>query len=647
MQMSDAPGSQPGLLQRLAEHGLNAPPATRYTIALALNVGAALVRIALDPIWGDRYPFAFYFLTTLVSGLYGGFGPAITGMGVSVVMTVIWVLPPLGQFSPRPAPLSALAAFVVIDIGLAWIAARFRDLLHERQQWTLAVDRQRAELRAITDITPVMLARCSRDLRYLYANRAYAEMVGTTPDHIVGQPIESIVGARGFATIRPHIEQVLRGEPVEYEDDVHFESTNKSHWLRVTFMPDRDLYGRVIGWVASMADITDRRRAEQREHELRQAAEEANRIKDEFLAIVSHELRNPLNVMLGYSELLSRTEDVARAPQLQRIVETIKRNAAAQSQLIRDLLDLSRLRGGKIELHQDCVSMAAVVQHAVDSARPDAGGKGVTITVREADHTAFVDGDAVRLEQVVWNLLSNSIKFTPPGGTISIRVRKAGTHVELEVSDTGRGINPAFLPHVFELFRQADAGLGRAQSGLGIGLAVVQQLVSLHHGSVRVHSEGQDQGAVFTVTLPLSPRSGSVPMSAPAEMPALDGLRVLIVDDSEDTTDMLADALTRSGAVVSTATNGHDALMLAAAERFDVVLSDLAMPMMDGFEFLRRLRELPRDRHATALALTGFGRAEDIDRVRAAGFAHHLTKPVDLDALLAILRSQALKRTPA
>jgi signal transduction histidine kinase/ActR/RegA family two-component response regulator len=430
-----------------------------------------------------------------------------------------------------------------------------------------------------------------------------------------------------------------------------------THWNKPYAPSERDL--RVLDIIARQAaDLIERKRAEEalraseaRERaraeeldELRQLAEDANRLKDEFLAIMSHELRNPLNVILGYSELLVRNEEITRNPQLQRMAETIKRNAIAQSKLIRDLLDLSRLRSGKLALNRENVSMLASVNNAIDTVRSEAAAKQIAIEIEAPDETLFVEGDPVRLEQIIWNLLNNSVKFTPAGGTISVRIGAENDQVVLTVEDTGQGIEASFLPHIFELFRQADASTSRAHSGMGIGLAVVKQLVDLHHGSIAVNSAGVGKGTTFTIKLPLSLEIR--PQLAPVMdlTTSLGKFAVLVVDDSEDTTEMLAQLLQMSGANVSSATSGDEALRIMAENEFDVVLSDISMPGMDGFEFLRNLRQLPGRADVPVLALTGFGRPEDIERVKREGFFSHVTKPFDIHALIEVLKNVTQKK---
>jgi signal transduction histidine kinase/ActR/RegA family two-component response regulator len=394
------------------------------------------------------------------------------------------------------------------------------------------------------------------------------------------------------------------------------------------------------------ADYLERKRVEEereqllsREHELRETAEEANRLKDEFLAIMSHELRNPLNVILGYAELLLRMDEIKSSANLHRMADAVKRNAVAQSKLIRDLLDLSRLRSGKLELNLETVSPVTSIENAIETVYADAKSKEITIAVAAPDDLMFVKADPVRLEQIIWNLLNNSVKFTPNGGRIELRLEEDRNHIVLKVTDNGQGIDSSFLPHIFEIFRQADSGTNRVQSGMGIGLAVVQQLVELHGGSVTAHSEGAGKGATFTIRLPRSVqgKSTSVP-AGELNRNTLQGMTVLVVDDSEDTTEMVRHLLEIGGADVSVATSGFNALKLASENEFDVVLSDISMPEMDGFEFLGKLRQLPGKENLPAIALTGFGRPEDVQRASREGFFAHLTKPFDIQTLASLLK---------
>lgn len=389
-------------------------------------------------------------------------------------------------------------------------------------------------------------------------------------------------------------------------------------------------------------------RAEAERERLLTSVQEANQLKDEFLATLSHELRNPLNVILGYSELLLRMREIEQSPRLVQMGEALRRNALSQSQLINDLLDLSRLQRGKISLNQETVLLPAIIDNAVETVRADAAAKGIDIRVNVDDQLLLVEGDRLRLQQIAWNLLNNAVKFTPAGGSIEIFLSNENDSAVFVVTDTGQGIEASFLPHVFEMFRQADGSNRRRHGGLGIGLALVHQLVQLHGGAISAASDGQNKGARFTVSLPLLPetaRPGTPTSSGAVELNVFAQTNFLIVDDSEDTIAMLEELLKVAGANVMCATNGADALRIAAENEFDVILSDISMPEMDGFEFLQRLRKIDGRQNTPVVAITGFGRSDDITRARTAGFYSHLTKPLDLKVLTEVLQELRLSAT--
>ena len=424
-------------------------------------------------------------------------------------------------------------------------------------------------------------------------------------------------------------------------------------------------------------DITEKKRGEaererllEREKALRAKAEEANRLKDEFLATVSHELRTPLTAIMGWSQMLESSSFDAETAR--HAVKVIRRNAEQQRQIVEDILDVSRIISGKLLLESERVELALVVQAALDTVAPAAEAK--SIRLRSAlDPAALVTGDPARLQQVVWNLLSNAVKFTPPGGEVRVSAARLLTHIRIEVSDTGQGITPEFLPYAFDRFRQADMGTTRQHGGLGLGLSVVRHLVEAHGGSVHAYSAGEGQGATFTVDLPLPleaepdtpPAAGeregarvegspdTARQSAPAEsdeaaLPPLVGLRVLLVDDDEDTLEMLKMFMRRAGAEVTGAPSATAALDALERVRPDVIVADIGMPGVDGYEFVRRLRALGADHggHTPAVALTAY--AAESDRVRAlrTGFQAHLAKPIDPAALIATLVNLAAHPSP-
>jgi len=421
----------------------------------------------------------------------------------------------------------------------------------------------------------------------------------------------------------------------------------------ITDSPIIDEKGDLIGVVGISVDITHLKRIEaerhkllEREQQARAEAEEANQLKDEFLATLSHELRNPLNVVIGYSEILRRSDDSQNPRFVRKAAEVIRRNALAQSQLVSDLLDLSRLQMAKLTLNRQPVSLTTVIADAIETVKAEAEDKNITLDLEVAQELLIVEGDPIRLSQIAWNLLNNAVKFTPSGGRVRICLCEEGDDARLFIEDTGQGITPEFLPYVFEIFRQADASDERRQGGLGIGLALVKQLTELHGGRVIAESQGVGSGARFIVWIPLQKlaiSTGAVEKTNTTT--ALDKKSILVVDDSRETTEMLSKLLEMEGAFVETARSGLEALTLAADKKFDLLISDISMPEMDGYQLLSKLRRLPSMADVPALALTGHGRPSDIDRALQSGFAGHVAKPLDLDKLLIRIRQLIERRT--
>lgn len=431
--------------------------------------------------------------------------------------------------------------------------------------------------------------------------------------------------------------------------------------------PEPDMFNertqRIIGGIAAQAAVAidnarlyaaAQRAAEERkvlldsERCARAEAERTSQLKDEFLATLSHELRTPLTAILGWAQVLRRgSRDEA---DLHRGLQTIERNAHAQARLIEDLLDMSRITSGKVQLEVRAVAPLAVVQAAIETVRPAADAKQIRIDTQIESDPGTVAGDASRLQQIIWNLLTNAIKFTPREGAVSVRLARAQGQLEITVSDSGIGIRPEFLAHVFERFRQADASATRRHGGLGVGLSIVKHLVEQHGGTVAAASEGEGRGARFTVRLPLAGGSPPRPARHPDQLPLpgmappdLDGLRVLVVDDEADTRELITRILSDCHASVLPAACAAEALALLDSERPDVLVSDIGMPDMDGVELLERVRALgpARGGDLPAIALTAFVRPDDQSRALAGGFRAHLSKPVEPSALIAAVAAGA------
>jgi PAS domain S-box-containing protein len=428
-------------------------------------------------------------------------------------------------------------------------------------------------------------------------------------------------------------------------------------WIATNGQVIYDSQGRAVRMLGATVDITERKRAEaervellRREREARKAAETANHMKDEFLATLSHELRTPLNAIIGWSDMLrSRKVEPSLIGQA---LEVINRNAKFQARLVEDLLDVSRIITGKLQLEVRQVELLSTVNAAIDVVRPAAEAKGIRLEMEYESPAYEVIGDTTRLQQVVWNLLSNAIKFTPRGGKVDVKVQRVDSMVEIVVSDTGQGIKPEFLPYIFDRFSQADNSRTRSHSGLGLGLAIVRYLVELHGGEVEAHSAGEGQGASFTVRLSLAavrPQEGYFDLGFASvaadgsEAPALNGLKILLVDDNADTREMLSTILAAEGAEVKTSATAREGFESLKEWRPDLFVSDIGLPGEDGYSLIRRVRNLQPEEGGTipALALTGYVSPEEGEQALKAGFQVHLAKPAEPGKLISVVAGLA------
>lgn len=401
-----------------------------------------------------------------------------------------------------------------------------------------------------------------------------------------------------------------------------------------------------LGEALALADA-EKRHLLENERIARNEAERASRLKDEFLATLSHELRTPLNAILGWSQLILsgnlKKEDIHRG------LETIERNARAQNKLIEDLLEMSSIISGKVRLDMHRLDTADLVEAAVESVKPTAQAKGVILQKTLDENVDSIIGDSNRLQQILWNLLSNSIKFTPKGGKIEVRVEQRDSFLEIRISDSGLGITPEFMPYVFDRFRQGDASLTRQYGGLGLGLAIVKQLVELHGGTVHAESPGEGQGSSFIVHLPVAPpvsetKSESLsPQECSKPQPLFTGLKVLVIDDELDARELIRRILAQQEASVITTARAVDGLELLKTERPDIVISDISMPEKNGYQFIAEMRSLSAEDGGTtpAIALTAFAHPEDKAKVMSAGYQKHLPKPVDSVALITAIDNLA------
>jgi PAS domain S-box-containing protein len=621
------------------------PAWLRYGAALAGVAVAAWATWQLPPVAGSA-PFALFFAVVAVVAVYGGWGPATLAIALSALVSSWAFLPPVGSFGLEPDSLLRIGFFV--GVGSLIIALAELRLRRERRE---RAQREWCEVTLASVGDGVIVT--DAEGRVLTMNRVAEALTGWSASEARMRPLHEVFAVVDERTRAPMEDPVVRvrreAKPVGLANHaVLLRRDGGELPVDDSGAPIWSEDGRVVGVVLVFRDISERKEAECRrtallesERRAKLEAEAANRAKDAFLAVLSHELRTPLNAIVGWTQLL-RLGPVDPA-ELARGMEVIERNAQRQTRLIEDVLDVSRIVSGKLRLELEPVDLGRVVEAAVEVVRPSLEAKDLRLEIT-GDCGGLVLGDAHRLQQVVWNLLSNAAKFTPAGGRIEVSMRRMDHVCELSVRDTGRGIRPEFLPHVFDRFRQEQETSTRLYGGLGLGLAIVRHLVEMHGGSVDASSEGVDKGATFSVRLPrvaaATPRARAPEPPVPKLGPAgLAGLRVLAVDDEADARELVATLLRRAGAEVRVAGSTDEALQILDAWTPDVLVSDLEMPGEDGYELLRRIRvgahaDLP------AIALTAYAAAQERIRALEAGFALHLPKPVDAAELqLVVLRA--------
>jgi PAS domain S-box-containing protein len=668
----------------LAVHDFETEAGTRPAQLLAL--AASLVPLqaiigyayGVEPMEGlaanTRVPFyagiAFLLLVTSLlfdrpqSGLMRVFtGPGLAGFMARRLIGAVFVVPVgLGWLflvvGLRAGKYEALlgASFVVVSAVVVaaavvyWNALALGDMEGDRVRAEETERKQREWLR--TTLASIGDAVIATDVNgsVLLVNAVAEKLTGTGPE-AVGRPLREVFRAvdGNRQPIADPVEAALaRGGPAALGPGVTLLARSGVEYpIEGSAAPIRAEGGQPQGVALVFGDRTEARRGEAeraallaREQEARAEAERASRAKDEFIATVSHELRTPLNAVLGWARLL-RTGRLD-AESTVRAMEAIERSAMTQAQIVDDLLDVARIVRGRLKLDVRDVDLAAAIEGAADTVRPAANAKGITVELHLEPGGGLVRGDPARLQQITWNLLANAIKFTPPGGRVEVRLSRLPDRVRLQVEDDGTGIDPGFLPHVFERFRQADSSPTRAHGGLGIGLAIVRHLVEAHGGSVAAASAGRNKGACLTVDLPLpidvpridlraTGRPGPRLEPATEDVSSLSDLHVLVVDDDVDTLEAVRQLLEQAGARVSTASSASEAFQAFTGEPPDVLLSDIGMPGEDGISLIRRVRDLDPGRggQVPAAALTAYTQPADRDRALGAGYSAFLAKPVD------------------
>jgi PAS domain S-box-containing protein len=528
---------------------------------------------------------------------------------------------------------------------------RRREVELERAQEGLA------RLAAIIECSDDAIVSKTLDGVVVSWNRAAERMFGYTAAEAVGRKITLIIPEERLAEEQDVLARVRRGEKVDHFETVRRAKDGTRVDISLTVSPIRDDSGRIIGASKIARDISERRSHEAqreellvRERQTREGAEEALRLKVEFLSTLSHELRTPLNAIVGWAHMLR-----AGLPpgERDRALDVITRNAMTQNQLIADILDVQRLHSGKLRLNMREVNVGGVISAALDTMRPSARAKGIDLVLSLDPTVDPISGDPDRIQQIIWNLLSNAVKFTPSGGRIEIQLAPGKTHVEIRVEDTGRGIDPEFLPYIFDRFRQEDSSSTRRHGGLGLGLTIVRDLTELHGGNVTAANRTAGRGAVFTVVLPRAvlalrkavstDEHGDAPAkdSWIAAAPSLHGAKVLVVDDEPESRELVAMVLACAGADISAASSAGEALPLVLRDRPDAIICDIEMPGEDGYSFMQKVRALPHESGGLipAAALTAYAANEDRLRALAAGFQVHVAKPVQPAELAGVVAS--------
>ena len=603
------------------------PRWAHYVLAIGVSLLAILSRFYYRDKFGDEAPFTISTLAVLIAAFAGGFRPGLAASAISMIFAVFLFIEPEGWVE---AHTRSIVVTVAVWVSMSYICGMLRHYAMQNEALMRERQAEQAQLAATMDSITDGFLSVDEEGTVRRANTAAAEMLGRSQE-IVGLAIENVVEALHSPDLKDKM-AVVRNDQVSVRLDVPNPKTGRWYHLRLYPSERR-------GLVIFMQDITDRKELEvgrdrmlSFERTARSSAEQASRLKDEFLATLSHELRTPLTTLLGWLELIEARETMTGS--MREGFDAIQRSSKRLTKLIDELLDLSRINAGKIRLDFREIKAADLVVEAIAAVQPLAEENGIDLRSDIRNHGACVRGDSSRLHQICGNLLNNALKFTPRGGSITVTLDANDQEVTISVADTGEGIEPSAIPLIFERFRQADGKLARSHQGLGLGLAIVDQLVRLHGGRIEADSEGVGKGATFTVRLPLAEiaertadtRTVLEPIPAPI---GLDGVRIMLVDDDDSTRQLLQVVLAESGADVMPCTSAQQALKELETVMPDVILSDIGMPEMDGYQFMATVREkFGGPDVVPAIAVTAFGRSEDRDQSLAVGFQSHLTRPV-------------------
>jgi PAS domain S-box-containing protein len=621
--------------------------------ALALTAFSAWTRLLLDPILGDRFPFLTFFWTIMLAAWLGGWLAGVLATLAAAAFSTYYWLPPLGVFAVDRAGGSALALFVLTGVIISLLneswrrSATERDALSEALERRVAHERLGAErMRLALEASPAAMLLVDSQGRVVFCNDAAQRLFGYPARELTGLEVEALVPAplRGrHLGHRRNFSEERAARPMGSGLDLLAVRKDGSQVAVEIGLSPLELEGERLV-IAAVTDVSHQRAALQVQTDAATELQQANRLKDDFLSVLSHELRTPLNATMGWASLLAG--GLLDATAQREAAEAILRSARAEARLVDSLLDLSRIMAGKLQVDPQPTDLARVVRTAVETLRPEVEVKGLDLHLHLPPAPIALEADEARLQQIVWNLVSNAVKFTPRGGRIDVAAAAVGGRARVEVRDTGRGIRAEFLPHLFERFAQEIRDGSRARAGLGLGLAITQELARAHGGEVRAASPGENQGSVFTLELPLRPageRERPGAHAKPTPPPAarsIAGVDVLVVDDDADSLAVVARALAAHGAVVRTATAAPAAYQLFLERRPRVVVADLRMPEEDGFSLISRLRSLAAERGQPPVAVAALT-AEAGEAVRRAtaeaGFDGYLAKPASAAALVRLV----------
>ena len=625
-----------------------APGLARYAVAVAATAIPIALHAAFAPLWGPDLPLISFYAAIMVSAWLGGFGPALFATLLSAAAAYLW-MPETGP----PAGLLGKAVAVSLFIGIGLLISILGEAFHRARarltdnaralQHQTATSLEHAEtlnrLAAIVQSSDDAIVSKTLDGKITSWNGAATRMFGWTAEEVIGQSIALIIPHDRLREEEMVLSMIRRGEPIEHFRTVRVHKHGRPIQISLTLSPIRNAAGHVVGASKIARDVTALAEAEQeraillaREQAARTEAETANRAKDEFLAMLGHELRNPLSAISNAAQVLERAGKPDNSTASARGV--IVRQTANLARLVDDLLDVGRVMAGKILLDRKPVDLREVAERALSTLR-EAGRLERHLMTFEGTPVT-IDADATRIEQIVTNLVTNSLKYTPPGGSIRIRVTQEARAAVLCVEDDGMGIGAALLPRIFDLFVQGPPPLDRGSGGLGIGLTIVKQLADLHFGTVLVSSDGPGKGTSVMVTFPAISARAPEPGRPLAHTSSV-RRRVLIVEDNDDAREMLQTMLELQHHTVRAAADGPAGIEAALEFEPDIALVDVGLPGLDGYEVARYLRAAGGAKPLRLIAITGYGLPKDADRAREAGFDAHLVKPVHPDRLAEIL----------